>query len=1065
MKHILVLLCLSFALALQAGAQNTVTSGSLNGTVRDASGAVIPHADVVVTANATNASAKATTGTDGTYTVPNLAPGTYTVTASSPGFNSTVAKNAIVSVEQTTSIDLVLKPGSITTEVTVNARPPLVQPTSSDLGQDVSSDVAEKLPLNGRFFEQLVTIVPGAVAAGNTDSAEDPAAAGAVGPVGASVNGMPFQGEYIMIDGVQDNEPGNHYWTITPALDSIGEFKVETADAQAQYGSFGGAIVNASIKSGTNNFHGEAFDFARNDALNAKDFFALTKAPYKSNQFGGAFGGPIVKNKLFFFADFQQLLLHQGNTYLISVPTTDMRNGILTGQTQAYNPQTGQPYLNNIITNINPIAQAVANIYPLPNLPGIANNYDTYAVSTENLPQFDVKGDWQITPSDHIFVRETYARRAYTDPSPGNRFMMGGPYSHSWNHMPAVGWDHVFSPTTLNDLRVSYMRFYLTEFGNDYGVNESNVLGIINGNLPQYPGTSGITEFNIPGYYQTGDPGWINSAHVTNEIQIADVVTLIRGKHTIKTGVDFAHTQFTDTNPQWDPRGIFNFDGNVTSNQGANNTGNPYASFLIGDPSSVIRDLVADEPRVLTTDFGPFAQDDWRVTPRLTLNIGLRWDLFTRPTEAFNLQANLNELTGNLQFASPGNRVPNVDLNYTNFEPRVGFAYRLDNSGRTAIRAAYGMSAFNYCWGAAGGTLERNYPFFPILQLVTPTPYVPFYSLNTGLPVPVTTPYVAGATFTPPPGTSVFEIDKNFKQDQAHVWNVSLQRELTDTIGVTVAYVGTQGLHLYRDLQLNQATPGPGVLTTRLPFYPLDPNLSAVDTRNGNGWSRYNALQAKVEGRFRNGSYFLASYTYSKMIDDTDNMLDPYVDLLNTGLGGTDVRNNLVLSYNYPLPFGRGQRFLNKGGVGSTLGGGWSVNGITTFQSGMPQIVEVASSTLNNNGPGNVPNRTCSVIGYPKTVTEWFDTSCFANPAPYTFGNAGTAPLRAPGLNNWDFSLAKDTPLRESVRLRIEFDFFNGWNSPHFAGPNTTFGTAGFGAISGDRLPPRWIQVGAKLSF
>lgn len=1063
MKQFFVWCCLLSVLAVPAGAQ--VTYGTLTGTVFDTSGAAVSNAAITVTADATNASFKTKTSGDGIYTVPDVAPGTYTVSASAPGFNVEVAKNAVVSVQQTTRVDLVLKPGSVETQVTVNALPPLVQTTSSDLGEVIDNQQAAKLPLNGRFFEQLVTIVPGAVAAGNSDSAEDPAAGGSVGSIQASVNGMPFQGEYIMIDGVHDSEPGNGYLTVTPPLDSIQEFKVETADPQAEYGSFGGAIVNLSIRSGTNQFHGELFEFVRNNDLNATDYFALTKSPYHSNQFGGTFGGPILRNKLFFFMDYQQLLQNAGSTYLISVPTANMRNGILTGQTQAYNPQTGLPYANNIITNINPIAQAVANIYPLPNLPGDVNNYDTNVVTSENLPQFDVKGDWQLTQKDHIFARETFAQRAYTSPSPGNRFLQGGPYSNSQNHAPAIGWDHIFSPNFLNDFRFGYMRFYLTEFGNDYGVNENNALGIINGNLPGLPDTSGIATFNIPGYYSTGDPGWVNSEHVTNEFQFSDDVTMIRGRHTIKAGIGYTYQTFVDTNPQDDPRGIFSFDGNVTSNQGANNTGNPFASFLIGNPSSVLRDLVTDTPRVITQDVGPYVQDDWRVNQRLTLNIGLRWDLYTHPVEAFNKQANLNLQTGLLQFASPSNRGPNVDNNYTNFGPRVGFAYSLDNRGRTAVRGAFGMSSFNGTYGANGGTLERNYPFFPIVDLNTPTPFTPFYSLSQGLPVPVLTPYSPGAIFTPPPGTNVFEIDRNFKQDQAQVWNLSVQRQVTNAIGMTVAYVGTHGSHIYRDLQLNQATPGPGDLTTRLPFYTIDPNLQNVDARNGNGDTHYNGLQTKFEGRFSNGFYFLGAYTFSKTTDNTDNVLDPYIGTLNNGLASTDIPNNAVITYTYPLPFGRDQRFLNHGGIASAVAGGWSANGITTFQNGEPLHITTASSGLNNNGPSNVPDRTCSSVSYPKTVTEWFDTGCFANPPLYTFGNAGNTPVRSPGVQNWDLSLAKDTGFRENLHLKVEADFFNVWNHPHFGSPNNTFGTGNFGSITSDSLPPREIQLGAKLSF
>lgn len=1063
------LLCVFLALPAGKLLGQAIT-GVISGVVRDSSGASVQNADVVVRNIATGISRETKTDKSGNYTVPGLAPGQYTVAGSDQGFSTALVNNCIVRVEEATRIDMTMTPGAVQTTVSVNAQPAMVQTASSDLGVVIGSKEAEALPLNGRLFEQLIMIVPGAVPAqfGNTDQSENPAAAGSVGPQNASVDGLPWAGDYYMIDGVHDSEPGNGYVTITPPLDSIQEFKVETSNPQAEYGSFGGAIINVTSKSGTNRFHGEGFEFLRNTALNANDYFAQTKLPYHSNQFGALLGGPIIKNNLFLFMDFQQLLLNQGQPYLISVPTALMRQGILTeqGQTQAYDPSTGLPFPNNTIpqNEINPIAQKVANLFPQPNLPGIFNNYNTNEVNTENVPQFDVKVDWQVTAKDHVFAKESYAGRAFTSPSPGNIFLMGGPYSNSANHTPVLGWDHIFSPTVINDLRLGYMRFYLTEFANSYGIDENNKLGILNGNLPQYPYTSGIAQFNVAGYYSTGDPGYVNSLHDTNIYDITDGFTLIKGNHAIKIGADLQHSSFTDTNPQDDPRGIFNFDGNVTSNQGANNTGNPYASFLLGYPASVVRDLVLNTPRVLTWYFGPYAQDDWTVTPKLTINYGIRWDLFTHPVEAFNQQSNFNLTTGQLQFASSGNRGPNVNNILTNFGPRVGFAYS-PNEGKTAVHGAFGISYFNDVFGANGGTLERNYPFFPITDLVTPNPFTPFYSLNQGLPVPQTTPYKAGEIFTPPPGTNVFEVDKNFKVDEAEVWNVNVQQQLSKNAVLTLAYVGTHGVHLFRDLQLNQAVPGPGNLPQTLPFYGIAPNVQNLDARNGNGFSRYNGLQAKLEGRYSNGLYFLASYTWSKNIDDVSYILYPYIDRLNTGLSANDMRNIFNFSYSYELPFGAGKRFFANRKSVSYFVGGWSINGITTFHSGYPELVTVASSTLNNNGPFNTPDLTCQSMSYPKSINEWFNTNCFANPPLYTFGNAGTAPIHAPGVANSDVSLAKETKLKGGTILRIEGDFFNVMNNPHFGTPDTVFGTPGFGSISSDQLPPRIIQLGGKLSF
>jgi hypothetical protein len=1049
-------------------------TGALVGTVRDASGAVIANAQVTVTNAATGVTQTTLSRSEGDYNITNLPPGTYKVTAKFQGFTTAVASDITVRVEQTTRVDFALTPGEVTEQVEVKAEAPLVESTTSDIGHVVDSRQIEQLPLNGRLFEQLVTIVPGTIQAGWSDFAENPSAAGAVTPTQAVVNGLPWSGNYYMVDGVHNTEPLNAFISISPPLDSIDSFKVETSNPNAEYGSFGGAIVNLTIKSGTNAFHGEAFEFFRNNYLNARDFFAATKAPYKSNQFGGIFGGPIIKNKLFFFADYQQLIARQGQTNVLSVPTPLARQGVLTEiNSVLYDPTSGLPFAGNIIpaSRIDPVAQKVANLFPLPNQPGLANNYVDNTVNRESAPQGDIKIDWQANESNHIFGRESAAHKDFQSPSPGNIYMMGGPNSVALNHNAVAGWTHTFSPTLLNDFRAGFNRFDVSDTANTYGMDVNNALGIPNGNIPGLAYTSGIAQFNISGYSSTGDPGWTNAIRVANIYDFTDGVTWMKGKHSVKFGGNLQRIQSTLTNSQDDPRGIFNFNGSYTSNQGAPGTGDPFASFLLGDPNYVARDFVNTVPAVRMTFAGLYIQDDYRITQSLTLNLGLRWDLFTTPVEKYNRQSNFDPASGQIVIGSSSNRGPNVDNYYKNFGPRVGLAYSPDQ-GRTAIRAAFGISYFPDNFGATGGTLERNFPFFTLGRYNSPTPFTPFWTLSgNGLTAPIPIDYTPGGSLAPPPGFGVFYIAKDFRQDEAQVWNFSIERQLPANMMFQVAYVGTHGLHLYRDLQLNQALPGPGPVAPRLPFYGVAPNIPTVDQRNGDGTSHYNALQAKLEKRFSAGLSFLASYTWSKTIDNTSNIVYPWDDKLNTGLSNgfklVDVPQNFVFSYNYELPFGHGKRFLNGGGAANVLLGGWSLNGITTIQSGQPLMITVANNLLNNNSGSNPADITCTSVSTPKTVSRWFDTSCFAPPAAYTFGNSGVGHVRGPGIANWDASVAKDTPLtsKESIRLRIEADFFNLTNTPHFANPNTTLGNAAFGTIGGTRLTPRLIQLGAKLQF
>ncbi|MCU1235700.1 MAG: Outer rane receptor for ferrienterochelin and colicin [Candidatus Solibacter sp.] len=1055
-------------------------TGSILGTVTDASGALVRSVKITIKNVDTGLQLTTTSNNDGDYTFPTVPPGTYEVSAQLTGFRTAVTPRLPVELQKTSRMDFTLSPGNITEQVVVTADAPLVQSTTSDLGHVIGARQIESLPLNGRLFEQLVTIVPGTIQAGWSDFAENPSAAGALTPTQAVVNGLPWSGNYYMVDGVHNTEPLNSFISITPPLDSIEEFKVETSNPNAEYGSFGGAIVNLTIKSGTNSFHGEVFDFFRNDTLNARDFFARSRAPYKSNQFGGLLGGPIVKNKLFFFADYQQLVAHQGQTNVVTVPTALQRQGILTegNQLPIYDPLNGSLFPNQTVPSnrFDPVAANLQALLPLPILPGFSNNYVDNTVNRVNAPQGDIKIDWMLTQQDHIFGRESVAHKTYTQPSPANQFLFGGPNSEAMNQNAVIGWNRTITPRVVNEARVGFNRFNVVDTANQFGINENNALGIPNGNIPGLPYTSGIAQFVISGFgvggnALTGDPGWTDAKRIANIFDYTDSVTWVTGKHTIKFGGDVQRIQSSLTNSQDDPRGIFRFDGNYTSNRGASGTGNPYASFLLGFPNAVNRDFVNTVPAVRMTFLGLYVQDDFRITSKLTINAGVRWDLFTRPVDKYNRQSNFNPNTGLIDVASSSNRGPDVDNNYANWGPRFGLAYSPDG-GKTAIRSAFGMSYFPDNFGATGGTLERNFPFFLLNRLTTPTPFTPFWSLSVnGLLPPISVPYTPGGTLTPPAGLGVFYVAKKFKQDQAQVWNFSIERQLGGDMMFSIAYVGTHGVHLYRDLQINTAVPGPGPVAPRLPFFSLAPTIPTIDQRNGDGTSHYNALQAKFDKRFSNGISFLVSYTFSKTMDNTNNILYPFNDKLNYTLSNgfklVDVPQNVVISYNYELPFGKGKHFLNgSSGAVSHVVGGWSVNGITTFQSGQPLGIHTGNNQLNNNGGFNYANITCSSVPTPKKVSQWFDTSCFTDPPPYTFGNSGVGHVRGPGLNNWDFSVAKDTRLgSENRRLRLEADFFNLANSPHFSNPNTTTGNAGFGAIGGDRLPPRLIQLGAKLQF
>jgi hypothetical protein len=1058
------------AIGLSAFAYGQAITGTIIGTVRDASGGLVVGAKVTVANQNTGISSQRITDSQGNYTAPQLPPGTYKITVEYPGFRMAVSPDNTVQVNQTARVDFEVQPGQVTEQVEVTAAAPLVESTTSEVGHVISDQQIQSLPLNGRLFSQLVALTPGAVQAGFGDFGEDPAAAGARSPVNATVNGLPWSGNNYTVDGVSNSEPLNAFINISPPLDSIQEFKVQTNNPSAEYGSFGGAIINLTMKSGTNEFHGSAFEFLRNDKLNARDFFAATRAPFKTNQFGGTFGGPIKRNKLFFFMDYQGMRERQGRTFNLTVPTALQRQGILTegDQPPIYDPTTGQPFPGNVIPpgRQDPITSKVAqgDIWPLPNRPGLVNNFLTNNSLSAQVDQFDVKVDGQLSEHDQIIARESFSQRDLKDPAPGTVFMMNNPNANNRNQNAVAGYIHTFSPNAINEFRVGFNRYATSHFGNDYPIPENNNLGMPNGNILSHPETLGIAEFDIPGFKTTGAPGWTNAQRIANIFQYTDTFTLIRSRHTFKFGGDIRRVQSTLTNPQTQPRGQFQFDQNITSNQGAAGTGSAWASFLLGYPWSVARDLVNTRPGIRMWFDGLYAQDDFRVSHSVTLNLGLRWDLFTHPVEKYDRQTNFNLATGLIDTASSNNRGPNVDNFYGSWGPRVGIAYSPDE-GKTAIRAAYGISYFPDNFGATGGTLERNYPLFQISHLVTPSPFTIFRSVSQGPPdIP---PVELQPQIQPPPGFDVYFVPGNFRQDMAQMWNFGIQRQLPGHLAADAAYVATRGTHLYRDRDLNVPFPGPGPLPERRPFASIAPDIPAIHQRNGDGASSYQSAQFKVVKQFSAGLSFLASYTISKSIDNVSNVFFPYADVLNRGLSAgfkqVDIPQNFVFSYTYELPFGRGRHWATSGAL-SKIAGGWSVNGITTFRSGQPLFVQTSTSLLNT-GTSNLANITCKTVPRPKQVNQWFDTSCFTDPPPYTFGNSGIGHVRGPGLNNWDFSLFKTTYFDEKRMLELRAEFFNIFNQAHFANPGNTLGTSSFGVISSTGLPSREIQLGAKFSF
>ncbi|HTF71508.1 MAG TPA: TonB-dependent receptor [Edaphobacter sp.] len=1086
---LLVLICLLTIVPL-AFCQGV--SGHILGTVKDGSEAVVPNALVTVTNQDTGFTTKITTGTSGDYRVDNLPPGNYQVRLEAPGFRVAVFNGNVVTVDIATRVDITLVVGSATESVEVEAARSLVDTTSSSLGEVIDQNDISSLPLNGRIYSQLVQTVPGSVATGFGSAPEAAAGAGATGSITASVNGMPYGGTTYTLDGVNNMELLNAFQTVTPPLDALQEVRVSTNNAEATVGTYGGAQVNAFIKSGTNRLHGSAYEFYRSDALNAFRWRASKKAPYQGNQFGGSLGGPIFRNKAFFFVDYQGLILQNGISYILTVPTDLMKQGtFLKSQflNPIYDPSTRNPFPTVTtaqgaawqipVSRFDPVSAKMvsgATIWPTAtDQTSNSNNFTANTTEPDKNHQFDVKVDYQFANGDRLFVRESFQQRDLTAPSPGTRFIqINDVNAQSRNHNSAIGYNHTFSPTATNELRLGFNRFYTQDFGNDIGSNENTALGIPNGNDAAF-GATGIGNFGIGNIARTGSQGYTNSHRISNSYQLTDNFIKVYGHHTFTIGEDYRRLQASLTNSDANKNGDFTYVSDYTSSCTMQPTctgstgGNQFASFLLGLQSVQDRGFVATDPATRATLLSVYGQDQYRMTKNLTLNLALRWDLITPAIDKANHQSNFDLAKGVLDFASSGNRGPNVNTFYGGYSPRVGFAYS-PNNGKSAVSGAFGITYFPGNFGAIGGFLERNFPFFEVFNAQAQLSNIPLTPLSvSGLPVYIPTPTTAPVQS--PVGVGVSLMSQHMQPDMANAWNVGIQQELSQSTALSITYVGTRGTHLFRRRNINTPPPGITSFNSRLPYQYFNASAQQYATNIGyagaDGSSIYHALQVQLKARISHGLQGRIAYTWSKEIDDM-NLWWPLDDKLNRGVGTSqapDVPQSVIASLVYQLPFGKGQRWLSAASRPTQLViGGWQLSTITILQSGMPLRIKAAFDNLGS-GVTNSANVTCPSVQTFGSVNRWFDTSCFTTPGPLQLGNSGFGKVRGPGYYNADLSLSKSQSIREKMNLILQVDAFNLSNTPHYSNPDTNLADSNFGTIGGTNGIPRQIQLGAHVTF
>ncbi len=1065
--------------------------GTILGDVTDESGAVVPGVSVTVTNEGTGNARIVSTNESGGFAVPSLPPAVYSVSAEMPGFSQSQQTGVTLAVNQTLRVDLTLSIGEVTEVVEVSAAALQLQTDTSTVASTVDNKKVVELPLNGRSFTQLTILMPGAVAGAGALTAFQTSG------TAVSISGLRSEANNYTLDGVNNNESFFKTYGLQPSIDAIQEFKIQTNITSAEFGTAAGANVNIVTKSGTNEVHGTAFEFLRNDNMDASEFFAnrsgTPRPEFGQNQFGTTVGGPIARNRTFFFFMYEGQRRRRESTLLNVVPTTEMFSGDLSQDTQGrpavpfYDPWTTvenddgslsrqlMPNMRVPASRINPSTKQLQEIlWSAPNLPGQALNLINTNASRIDNNQWMGKVDHRFGDNNLLTGRFNFMDSV--SPRPTAHLTVDNLLVNSFTNI-MISDTHTLNPTTIIDTKISYHRNNLQIADSAPGGKEA-IAAFINGNgiqgipilkseaVPLFPAWR-IAGFASPSQTGFPFPDDSYSAYAT--------ITKIAGAHSIKAGFEFKHNRNLDDGY---------FTGNMTFNkvptedpQNAAATGNAVASYLLGLPTVAQRNIGQGTTAIMRKeDYSFFFQDDWRATSNLTVNLGLRYDNSEWPKHRDDLLASIDLLTGQFLWdgvnpitgEGPNVRRGIVEPDNNNFAPRVGMAYRLGE--KTTVRSGFGVFYMtNYLWEAQG--VRGNWPFAISEN---------FSNLNDRGPVSL-----VETTFTPDldvqMGSTVAPnaqhiVPRNNRTSYTMQWNFHVQRQLAEDLMVELGYVGTRGVKLSTFSNVNTAPAGPGEVQPRRPL----PQYGPLSEMGNQATSIYHGLQFKIEKRFSDGLSFRGNYAWGKTIDvlgagfsASQTAQNPLDILGDRALSDLHRAHTFTFDYVWQLPFGRNQA------IGSgwskaidTVLGGWQLTGIVTASSGPPVNTSVPRDIANIGGrvlaqrPNLVGDPYGGVSGAPE---EYFNLDAFAEPAPFTFGNFGRNVLIAPGLFQFDAGLFKNFRLNERVGLQFRSEYFNAFNNVNFGKPNGNFdaGAGVFGSIGG--LAPqqfaRQIQFGLKIIF
>ncbi len=1056
MKRIVFTLAL-FLLGFKGYAQ--VSTGDILGSVTDASGAAIPGAAVTIKDLGTQSVRTAKSGESGEFVFTALQPGHYSVTVSAPGFKGFVTPDLSLSAGDRTRVGPVLQVGesSETVEVLASTLPSL-QTDTSTLSTIATEAQVEDLPLNGRNYIALAQLAAGAhegsaISLSGGSRPDDRRQTSSI-----SVNGQSDANNNELIDGVDNNERVIGSIGVRPSVDAIAEFRVQTNTYPAEIGRTAGAVVNVISKAGTDQFHGSAYEFLRNDALDARDYFASTgrRPKYRQNQFGGSIGGPILKRKTFFFGDYEGLRIVQGQTTVSTVPT------LFEEQHPGNFSDIGGPVL--AAATLSPIALKYFALFPAPTSSALSNNFTYSPNRTQFSNTFDVRVDHKLSEKDSLFARYSFNNvNTFTPPglpeingalSVGNANLFSGA-NQTRAQSYILNYTHVFSPNLLMELKAGYTRINIASLNLNTGQNLSTQFGIQGANFS--PQTTGLSTVEPVGYATLGDGPGIPLNYLDNTFQYSGALTYSLGAHTIKAGAQLIRRQVTSAQ-QLVGTGIFVF-------VGFSGPGSTLASLLQGNVLQVIRIAEFDRPSFRTFEPTGYVQDDWRAAKNLTLNFGVRYDVYTQPTEAHNRLSNLDTRTGALLIAdTPGvSSTGNVPTDHRDVSPRVGFEATL--RPRTVLRGGYGITYFPD--DTAFPIFLDNTPFSVDYQ---PSPFST--TLSTPLPSTVA-PGVSGAFQT--------ISTTHAKTAYIHQFNLNLQQEFGGNV-VTVAYVGGLGHHLTQLLDVNFAPPDTNPndpLQSRRPLYAVAPNVTSVEQQVSVGFSSYNSLQMQVERRLSHGLTVNANYTLARALSNTVDIADAgggtgslegvgavpsRTSTLDYGNSDLDIRDRVAAEIAYALPYGDGLH-----GLRAVAAKGWQVNAINVWSTGSPFTIVNSSAQANTGAStyGDRPNQVGSPSIANKGIASFFNTVAYQLQPFGTIGNVPKNSLYGPHIRHLDVSLFKSFDLEKGTQLQFRAESFNLTNTPTFANPDGVLGDPSFGAISSTRngSTPRELQFALKLLF